>query len=184
MTTTYLYRLYGKNSDLLYIGVSHFVPTRLGQHEIEQEWFSEVALITDECYPTRKEAEQRERECIATEKPRYNIAHNICDIEKARASLPPGMITLTEAEKQYKVGTHIYKWNIKKRKITAHCIAGMYFIADEDAERFAHAYWTKRIADNDVELYGIFRLIEGVRRIQWKRLQPPEEKGDTEHEQN
>jgi len=73
---TYLYRLFGTDDDLLYVGISLSALGRLGQHLNEKDWAPQVCRTTIESYPTRDAASDAERAAIRSEQPRYNKIHN------------------------------------------------------------------------------------------------------------
>ncbi len=72
-----LYRLYGADGELLYIGISYSAIARYAQHKASQPWIGDVTRVeieTHEC--SRKEIEQIERAAIIDEKPAHNVTHN------------------------------------------------------------------------------------------------------------
>lgn len=69
----YLYRHYGDNDALLYVGISLNVGLRLKTHETGSVWFNEVKKITIEHYASREDVMRAETEAIINEKPKYNI---------------------------------------------------------------------------------------------------------------
>jgi hypothetical protein len=73
---TELYRHYNGEGVLLYIGISLDTIVRLRNHEHYSSWFSNIARITIERFPTRSEAEKAEQTAILTEKPLFNRMHN------------------------------------------------------------------------------------------------------------
>lgn len=71
----WLYRLYDRQGDLLYIGQSSDVDRRLAEHAANQPWWAEVDLDRTtrvEC-ATRAEALLAERDAIRSDRPRCNI---------------------------------------------------------------------------------------------------------------
>jgi hypothetical protein len=69
----HLYRHFGFDAELLYVGESRSVIERWRQHKYAKaEWTDLVAVITVDHYPTRREAKDAEAEAILTEKPRFN----------------------------------------------------------------------------------------------------------------
>lgn len=71
MTT--LYRLYGQNMTLLYVGITDDYLARMRQHS-EKSWWSEVRLADRQEFPTRMAAADAERIAIANENPKHNKA--------------------------------------------------------------------------------------------------------------
>jgi len=71
-TNTYLYRLFNEAGDLLYVGVTCNLVTRLAAHRRQKSWWGEVSETTVTRFPTRLEALAGEVEAIAGESPKYN----------------------------------------------------------------------------------------------------------------
>lgn len=73
---TALYRYYGKNQTLLYVGISLSAVHRLKQHSSKASWVDEIENITIEYFPTRAIALKEEKNAIKLESPIHNIIHN------------------------------------------------------------------------------------------------------------
>jgi excinuclease UvrABC nuclease subunit len=73
--TTYLYRLWDDNDQLLYVGISKSAMARLTQHQRNKEWSQEIAKVTIESVGSRDEAQRLEKIAIQNEQPKYNIQH-------------------------------------------------------------------------------------------------------------
>lgn len=73
-----LYRLFDVDDHLLYVGISLHAIQRASEHRRDKPWWPFVARMEFERLEvsTRAEAEEREREVIAAERPIYNISHN------------------------------------------------------------------------------------------------------------
>ena len=71
---TALYRLFGADDLLLYIGISRNFAARFAQHAQDKEWWGQVCRSTVVWYPTRDEADRAETAAIVAEKPKHNIA--------------------------------------------------------------------------------------------------------------
>jgi hypothetical protein len=69
---THLYRHYGFDGKLLYVGVTRSTPTRWLEHNKRSTWVDEVAVITVDHYPTREAAEDAEAAAILAERPLFN----------------------------------------------------------------------------------------------------------------
>lgn len=74
---TGLYRLYGDDDRLLYVGISLSVASRLSQHSHDKSWWADVRHITVEHFENRTTAAWAERLAIRNEKPLHNVAHNV-----------------------------------------------------------------------------------------------------------
>lgn len=75
-----LYRCFGDDGALLYIGITSSTKTRMRLHARYTPWWSEVAEVTYESIPGGYEyrtANAVERAAIQAEHPRYNIAHRV-----------------------------------------------------------------------------------------------------------
>lgn len=70
-----LYRMYGSDDRLLYIGITADVDQRFTQHGTVQPWWREVAVIRVEHFDDRASVEAAEREAIRSELPAYNRTH-------------------------------------------------------------------------------------------------------------
>lgn len=69
---TALYRLFGRDGMLLYVGISKDFGTRWQQHAMGQPWWPEVHRQMIDWCPTWEDAEDAERLAIRTERPKYN----------------------------------------------------------------------------------------------------------------
>jgi hypothetical protein len=70
---TAVYRLFDSIPEVIYIGVSRRPGHRIYVHR-GRAWWAEVADLSIEWHPSRKEAFAAERAAIKAERPRYNIA--------------------------------------------------------------------------------------------------------------
>lgn len=74
-TTTHLYRFFGADNQLLYVGITYNPFTRFSQHKQQKPW-SDIKRIDLENFPTRQEAEAAEKLAIQTEHPEWNIKYS------------------------------------------------------------------------------------------------------------
>ena len=70
---TAVYRFYGIDDRLLYVGIAHDPSKRWKAHS-RTKWWARVGRKTVEWYPNRAEAEREERRAIAAEHPLLNTA--------------------------------------------------------------------------------------------------------------
>ncbi len=70
---TAIYRLFGADGVLLYVGISNDPPVRYKQHAGDKPWWHEVATKVEEWQPDRATAKRLETKAITTESPRYNL---------------------------------------------------------------------------------------------------------------
>lgn len=74
--STSLYRHFGNDGSLLYVGISLSWPSRTKAHAHGSRWFDQVARVEIEQFATREAALEAEREAIKREKPKFNVIHN------------------------------------------------------------------------------------------------------------
>lgn len=70
-----LYRFYGGDGSLLYIGITNNPGRRWAQHGRAKPWWHEVDRIELERYPTRAAVLSAEVAAIQAERPRHNVIH-------------------------------------------------------------------------------------------------------------
>ena len=78
-TDQWLYRMFNKEGDLLYVGISNNPFARLRAHSREKPWIEEVSRWEREYFVGRKAVREAELEAIRLEKPKYNIAYNVAE---------------------------------------------------------------------------------------------------------
>lgn len=71
-TKTALYRHFGENDVLLYVGISLSATTRLAQHSKNAPWYEDIKRITIEYLDTRELAIIAEKKAIIFERPLFN----------------------------------------------------------------------------------------------------------------
>jgi predicted GIY-YIG superfamily endonuclease len=67
-----LYRLIGRDGELLYVGISSAALRRFHQHEGKRTWWREVTAVEIEHFASRNEAAAAENRVIRLEHPLYN----------------------------------------------------------------------------------------------------------------
>ncbi|MEU0660255.1 GIY-YIG nuclease family protein [Streptomyces lavendulocolor] len=77
MTRTALYRFHDADGGLLYVGITNDPDHRRGQHarDAADTWYPLAVTREVVWFDTRAEAETAEREALANERPRFNVAH-------------------------------------------------------------------------------------------------------------
>ena len=68
-----LYRAYGADGALLYVGISASAIARMMEHRRSAMWWPEVRRLDIEPFATRTEAIDAEREAVASERPLFNV---------------------------------------------------------------------------------------------------------------
>lgn len=71
-----LYRFFGADDALLYIGITINPGSRWRSHSKDKPWWHEVAKVTVEQFDSREAVEVAERAAIQAERPKYNVVHN------------------------------------------------------------------------------------------------------------
>lgn len=71
-----LYRLFGESNDLLYIGITNNIFSRIYTHSRDKDWFSDIRNINIEHFNNRKELKSAEILAIKNESPPYNKDHS------------------------------------------------------------------------------------------------------------
>lgn len=79
-----LYRFFDKYGELLYVGITMDLPSRMGNHRREKPWWADAAWIDIQHCDSRGEALDAERMAIKAEKPLYNVVHNDAAGEASR----------------------------------------------------------------------------------------------------
>lgn len=72
MRATAVYRIWSRDGELLYVGTSLSVASRLMTHDATKQWWQEVGSITLVHYPDYRDAVDAERLAINSEGPRFN----------------------------------------------------------------------------------------------------------------
>lgn len=72
-----LYRLYDRDGNLLYVGVTNNLRRRWDMHSRDQTWWHLVTRREAEWLPDRASAEAAEITAIQDERPRFNIDHSL-----------------------------------------------------------------------------------------------------------
>jgi len=75
MAHTSLYRFYGSNNKLLYIGITNNLSARFNQHSQKAKWHHLVVRAVIEHFDSREEALVNEKFAIQNECPEFNIQH-------------------------------------------------------------------------------------------------------------
>lgn len=72
----HLYRHWDAAGTLLYVGISLSVLHRIASHKSASNWYWDIAQITLETFPSRREALEAEKDAIINERPLFNENHN------------------------------------------------------------------------------------------------------------
>ena len=91
-----LYRAFNGQGQLLYIGITLNPAMRFSQHGYGQPWWTDVAEIEMQQFPSREAVMEAERSAILDEKPMHNVLHN-----KSQAVMPA---VKTQTAKSHCVG--------------------------------------------------------------------------------
>lgn len=100
-----LYRHWGEDGSLLYVGISCNVGVRTSQHAKAAHWFHLVQKITVDNFPDRQSAMNAEAIAIFNEKPKYNIVRpSIPNDQYAKCNMGGGrnkFIKVRVSEEEY-----------------------------------------------------------------------------------
>lgn len=83
-----LYRMFGADEELLYVGISLNAVARAAQHRVDKAWWLNVARIEVEGYPDREAVLTAEKLAIKTEQPTWNLQHNVPRDAAAKPVVP------------------------------------------------------------------------------------------------
>lgn len=67
-----VYRAFSKDNELLYIGITQDLKSRVSTHKSSKEWWGEVDRIDEESFDDRVSAMKAEVRAIKSENPKYN----------------------------------------------------------------------------------------------------------------
>lgn len=76
MSINALYRIFGPDDELFYIGITRDPISRIGDHRRTKSWAGRIAYITFEYFDSREELVRAERNAILNEGPLYNGSWN------------------------------------------------------------------------------------------------------------
>lgn len=103
---TALYRFFGFDGDLLYVGVSCNFGSRWKDHAASKAWYGDIYYMTVVWYSGDSAAGVAERQAIKAERPRYNVTHNPSRRQgqrwRQRPSAPPSTPEAVAARKAYR----------------------------------------------------------------------------------
>lgn len=74
-----IYKLFSKSNNLLYVGISNNIKTRVNTHLRKNNWQEDIAYVVVEEISDKTEYLKREREIIELEYPFYNKTYNYPD---------------------------------------------------------------------------------------------------------
>ena len=73
---TVLYRMYGNNNELLYVGITGDPDARLKAHQRNSAWYPMMRSARHERFDTLEMALAAEKQVIKVERPLYNKTHS------------------------------------------------------------------------------------------------------------
>ena len=104
---TDLYRHFGEDGTLLYVGVSLSAMQRLMQHRSHAHWFEQIKRIEVERFATRQQAFAAERAAVINEKPAFNIQFQRAEARassgRVRVGLKLKLTTATSIKKSLRM---------------------------------------------------------------------------------
>lgn len=142
---TALYRAYSESGELLYVGISLSVMSRLSSHKNSSAWFNSAATIDIEYHPTRTGALAAEKQAIQTECPVHNKAGKVKDAVPSSipCTLPGG--TLKDLIWQCNVWERLVDRYEQKAHNSNSIIMALYYqkLAQQNAKK-THVLWERR----------------------------------------
>ena len=121
-TPTYVYRCYGPDDALLYVGIANDVEQRLANHA-QKEWWRMLRHVETEELPNRIAAKRLETKYIRELSPRFNIA----ETSRAARAKPPEVdyknrkwISIKQAAEQIGVNAYTIRKMIDRGEINAY----------------------------------------------------------------
>lgn len=87
---TAVYRFYGEDDVLLYVGITKDFEKRRQQHKATKPWWPQVKRPVVDLYDDEQEARQAELLAITGEHPVHNVARDNRHYRSRRAVRPPG----------------------------------------------------------------------------------------------
>jgi predicted GIY-YIG superfamily endonuclease len=100
-----VYRIYGADARLLYVGMTGDLQKRFGHHA-SQRWFLLAETIRVEWFATEKAAREAERQAIRGEHPERNIQDRLPG--RPLQLVTPGTVTLSEAVREQVVSCTLH----------------------------------------------------------------------------
>lgn len=79
-----LYRFFDRTGDLLYIGITASIPSRLVAHRDDKPWWTHVVDIRVEHFDNRPDVLAAEKAAIKAERPKWNVQHNQQVVQRVR----------------------------------------------------------------------------------------------------
>lgn len=105
-----LYRFFGANEELLYIGLTAAPWDRWRAHSRDKAWWTEVETVTVEHFEDFESLAAAERNAIGLERPRYNLALQTGasneDREAAREAVRAAVVADRNARRALKEAIH------------------------------------------------------------------------------
>lgn len=116
-----LYRLFGADGSLLYVGIAGNPGRRFEQHSKDKPWWSDVASVRLEHFPDRALAVAAEAMAIRVECPIHNVIHN-----RGRAVPPPNGEAMPEDRDRLS--------SVDDQPLTSTSLVGSYFHSRVDGK--------------------------------------------------
>lgn len=72
----FAYMFFGRDGELLYVGITDHVQRRMYQHAEDKTWFEDISAVELATFASRKEARVAEAALIKAMRPTHNVLHN------------------------------------------------------------------------------------------------------------
>jgi len=126
-----LYRFFNHDGQLLYVGITLNLGSRLTKHRDDKPWWAEVARVMVAQFDSREEVLAAEKVAIRTEQPKYNIQYNEAVIERRQQLAPVGLGVLRPGD------------IVAACLVTGECPLGEITDVDERGFRLTHDWSAK-----------------------------------------
>jgi excisionase family DNA binding protein len=102
-----VYKLYGADADLLYVGSTTDLAVRFYQHSVSAPWWPEVLRLEVEEHPNRAVMLDAEKRLVQELHPPYNTKHRIPRHDTPLRALPDGTRYLTPRDLSEKLAVSL-----------------------------------------------------------------------------
>jgi GIY-YIG catalytic domain-containing protein len=162
-TPTSVYLYYDEHGALIYVGITKTGIVRNRQHNADKEWWPWVSDQKIEHYPSRAEAEQRERQLIFKYRPPFNRQHNF-QHEELRAAYRAARASgaFSAAVLNHMLPIEQRRFRVSVREASWHTGEIMLSVAAETSPAAARLKYSENV--------GVFEMVDGMRRKKIGRL--------------
>jgi hypothetical protein len=170
-----LYRFYGVDDALLYIGITARPMQRFRAHQKMQTWWTEVRHIGVENFPTRADLVIGERQAIIAERPKYNITHNTAPEQPKDLGRTYSLAQVAEMvlPKDFKDPIRWLKSRLKRGEISGYLVGRTWRMTESDVKDLVDRHSNTPTAPQQVSPSSDrpLRVIDGLSARSRRRLE-------------